>query len=83
MVFKCSDRKLGKVGTASRCDLADGFEIFMDVLQPISDTLASFESTIEATKNLFTALACVKGRKFTGFTSGCCVRCVRIEPLNL
>ena len=43
---------LGKVGTAVGV-IADGFEIFMDVLQPIGAYISQFiESTIEATKNL-------------------------------
>jgi len=60
-------KTLGKVGTAVGV-IADGFEIFMDVLQPISAYISQFiESTIEATKNLFTALDALKAGNYTGF----------------
>ena len=60
-------KTLGKVGTAVGV-IADGFEIFMDVLQPVSAYISQFiESTIEATKNLFTALDALKAGNYTDF----------------
>ncbi|TXH44755.1 MAG: hypothetical protein E6Q97_32265 [Desulfurellales bacterium] len=60
-------KTLGKVGTAVGV-IADAFEGFMEVLQPVSAYISQFiESTIEATKNLFTALDALKARNYTDF----------------
>lgn len=59
----CNDRwcqdsgsTLGKVGTAVGI-LADSFEGFMDIMQPVTAYISQFiESTIEAAAHLFTIL---------------------------
>lgn len=58
---------LGKVGTVVGV-LADGFEGFMEIMQPISAYISQFiESMIEATKNLFIALDELKAGNYKGF----------------
>lgn len=60
-------KTLGKVGTAVGV-IADAFEGFMEVLQPVSAYISQFiESTIEATKNLFTAWDALKAGNYTDF----------------
>ncbi len=58
---------LGKVGTAVGI-LADGFEGFMDIMQPVTAYISQFiESTIEATTNLFTALDALQAGNYGRF----------------
>ena len=58
---------LGKVGTAVSI-LVDGFEGFMDIMQPVTAYISQFiESTIEATTNLFTAFDALKVGNYRRF----------------